>query len=246
MLVTAGAALLALGVVPLSAAAMTGLPGASETVDVGRIDEIDCDPTTTELEDIEFLAELEGIPIDEAITRFGWQNCFAEVANYLRRAYSDGYAGAAITENGRGAWIAFRDDVPVEAAELVQAIPVTVHLIGGRGFSEAELDQTLQTVFFDISSHPDVVTASGGYDIETGIVTIQAQPGGTHADPVQRDRLRQVLQPEQPANTAITIEVIIVDNLAIGADELTSQGGGPPAVMQAWSSLPRQPSLPTC
>ncbi len=232
LLVTAGAALLTLGVFPVYAAPMTSLPGASETVDVGRLDKIDCDPTPVELEDIEFIAEQDGIPLDEAIARYGWQGCFVEVTNYLEEAYPDQYAGAAITNGGRGGWIAFKGDVPEEAAELAKAIPVTVQLIGGKGFSEAELNQALQAVYFDISSHEDVVAASGGYDIETGVITVQAQPRETLTDPTQRERLREVLQPEQPARSAITVEVIIVDELGGVAEASPSQAGGPltPAV----------------
>lgn len=220
----AGAALLTLGVFPAYAA--PSLSGSGESLEIGSAEELDCDPTPAELEDIEFIAEQDGIPLDEAIARYGWQSCFVEVTSYLQDTHSDVYAGAAITNDGLGAWIAFKADVPEEAAELTEAIPVTVELIGGRGFSEAELNEALQAVYFDISNHEDVVAASGGYDIETGVVTIQAQPRKSLTDPAQRDQLREALQPEQPANTAITVEVILVDELGGADDASTSQADG--------------------
>jgi hypothetical protein len=226
LLVTVVAALLAAGVAPVHAVPMTSLSETSETVDLD-LDKIDCDPTPAELEDIEFIAEQDGIPLDEAVARYGWQSCFVEVTGYLREAYADQYAGAAITNGGRGAWVAFKSNVPEEAAELAAAIPVTVRLTGGRGFSEVELNQTLESVYADISSHEDVVASTGSYDIETGVITVQAQPRETLTDPSQREGLREVLQSEQPANSAITVEVIIVDELAMGGDTSEGRAGAP-------------------
>lgn len=208
----------------MHAAPLPSVVTASETVDVGSIDGIDCDPGPAELEDIEFIAEQDGMSLDEAITRYGWQGCFGEVTGYLQEAYPDQYAGAAMTNDGRGPWIAFKGEVPEEAVELVEVIPVTVELIGNKGFSEAELNEALQAVYFDISGHKSVVAASGSYDIETGVITIQAQPRGTLTDPAQRERLREMLQPDQPASTAIVVDVIIVDEL--GGDEASSNRSG--------------------
>lgn len=217
LLVAAGAALLTLGAVPAHAAEVN-LSGASETVDVGSLDEIDCEPSPTELDDIAFIAEQDGIPLDEAIARYGWQSCFGEVTSYLSDTYSDQYAGAVIVEDGRRAWIAFKGEVPEEVPDLVEAIPVTVELFGGRGFSEVELNDTLQSVYLDISNHEEVAAANGSYDIETGVITIHAQPKQRLTDTDQREQLRERLLADQPANPAITVEVIVVDELG-GADE---------------------------
>lgn len=225
-MVVAVTPLLIFGVLPWRASPPPGLAEAHETVDVGSLDDIDCDPSPTELEDIAFIAEQDGIPLDEAIARYGWQGCFGEVTGHLSEVYSDQYAGAAIVEDGRRGWIAFKDDVPEDAADLVEAIPATVELIGARGFSEAELNETLQLVYADISNHEDVVAANGSYDIETGVITIHAQPLETLTDPEQRERLRETLQPDQPVNTAITIEVIVVDELGGGDGESSGGPGG--------------------
>jgi hypothetical protein len=217
---------LAVGVL-LALMAAVPVPYADSAV-VGRVDEIDCDPSPTELEDIGFIAERDGIPLDEAIARHGWQGCFVEVVNYLQGAYPDRYAGAAITDGGRGAWIAFKGDVPEEAAELAEAIPVGVQLIGGRGFSEAELDEVFLAVYYDIFGHEDVEAASGGYEIETGVITIQVQLRDGLEDPARRERLREVFQAEQPANTAITVEVIFFDELGGVDDASAGDAGGVP------------------
>lgn len=212
LFVTAGAALLALVALPAHAAQLS-LSGV-----IGAVDETDCEPSPAALEDIAFIAEQDGIPMDEAIARYGWQSCFGEVTSYVSETYSDQYAGAAIVDDGRRAWIAFKGEVPEEVSDLVAAIPVPVDLIGGRGFSEIELNETLQSVYADISSHGEVAAANGSYDIETGVITIHAQPLQTLTEPDDRQQLRDRLLPDQPANTAITIDVVVVDELG-GADE---------------------------
>ena len=222
LLVIAGAAFAALLAVPAQGA-QVHLSGAGETVPVSDLDEIDCEPSPTELEDIAFIAEQDGIPLDEAIARYGWQGCFGEVTSYLTEAYADQYAGAAIIDDGRRAWIAFKGEIPEEVPDLVEAIPATVELITGRGFSEVELNETLQSVYRDISNHDEVAAANGSYDIATGVITIHAQPLQTLTDHVERDRLRERLVLEQPTNTAISIDVIVVDELG-GADDESSDG----------------------
>jgi hypothetical protein len=205
---------------------VTRLAAASSTVDAGSLDEIDCEPSPTELEDIAFIAEQDGISLDDAVARYGWQGCFGEVIGYLGEVYSDQYAGAAVVDAGRGAWIAFRDDIPGEVPDLVEAIPVTVELIGDRGFSEAELNETLQLFYADITNHEDVVASDGSYDIETGVITIHAQPLETPLDSDERARLRETLQPDQPGNAAITIEVIVVDQLGSVDEGSSSRTSG--------------------
>ncbi|HUG31392.1 MAG TPA: hypothetical protein VMM14_00750 [Acidimicrobiia bacterium] len=209
---TAAATLLALGALPAHAAQLR-LGGLIEAVD-----ETDCEPSPAELEDIAFIAEQDGIPLAEAIARYGWQTCFGEVTSYLSDTYSDQYAGAAIVEDGRRAWIAFKGEVPEEVSHLAEEIPVPVELVSGRGFSEVELNEILQSVYAGVSRHEEVATSNGSYDIETGVITIYAQPVQTLTDPDQRERLRGRLLPDQPVNTAITVDVIVVDELG-GADE---------------------------
>jgi hypothetical protein len=218
--VAAGAALLALGA--LSADATQLRLGWV----VGAVDETGCEPSPAELEDIAFIAEQDGIPLDEAIARYGWQPCFGEVTSYLSETYPNGYAGAAIVEDGRRAWIAFKADIPDELASLVEAVPVTVELIGDRGFSEAELNEILQSVYADISIDEEVMASNGGYDIETGVITFHVQPLESLTQPAQREQLRTRLLPDQPANAAITVDVIVVSELVGGDGEASDVAQG--------------------
>jgi hypothetical protein len=107
---------------------------------------------------------------------------------------------------------------------------VPVDLVGHRGFSEVELNETLQSVYADIASDEEVAASNGSYDIETGVITIHAQPVQTLTDPDQREQLRGRLLPDQPANTAITVEVIVVDELGGSGDSSDGSQGVAPAL----------------
>lgn len=207
----APAVVLIAGVLPVSPVV------ASEEAE-SPIDDLDCEPTVADLEDIGFVAEQEGIEMEEAIARLGWQGCFSEAVDYLQAAYPETFAGAAIVDGGRGAWIAFSGQVPDEAVELAAAIPVDVQLIDDRAVSQAELDETLQAVHAEVSQHDEILAAGGSYDLKTGQVTIEAQPRETLSEN-QRERLLETVQPAQPTNPAITIEVVVVDELGSEADD---------------------------
>jgi hypothetical protein len=212
-----GASRLALAVA-LFAGIFLPSPAAASDEAESPIDDLDCEPTAAELEDIGFIAEQDGIDMEEAIARLGWQSCFSEAVDYLQATYPETYAGAAIVDRGRGAWIAFTGQVPDEAVELAAAIPVAVRLIDDRTVSQAELNETLQAVHAAVSQHEEIVAAGGSYDLETGKVMIQAQPRETLSEE-KRERLLETIQPAQPTDPAIAIEVVLVDELVGGADE---------------------------
>lgn len=179
-----------------------------------------------ELTDLQQIAKQEGIPMEEAIARYGWQDSFSKAVHLIRESFLDRFAGAAITDGGRGAWIAFKEEVPETAVDLVPALPVNVRFIGGKGFSEAEIKQILEQAFHAIAENGDVASAVGGYDVETGVITIEVQPREIPGDAVARERLRARLQPAQPANAAITIQVSIVDELDAEVEATNMRGGG--------------------
>lgn len=168
-----------------------------------------------ELQDLMFIAADRGVSVEEAIFRYGWQDQFSRVVTDIEQTYPDMFAGAAIVDDGCGAWIAFAGAVPGRTADLVKPLPVPVELIGDRGYTEAELVDVLETAYFSIYNHPEVINASGGPDPATGVIMIHAQPrdGTTLADRVM---LCQQLQPPPPGNPAITVRVILAEDLIGG------------------------------
>jgi hypothetical protein len=173
-----------------------------------------------ELVDIMSVAEDMGISVEEGIFRFGWQNQFAAIATELEETYPDRFAGAAIVNSGCGAWIAFTGLVPDLALELAGKLPVPVELIGDRGFAEHELVDALHEAYIPTVQHPSVISASGSPDSESGVITIYAQPRSS-TDPAERDELCARLQPPPPTNPAITIQLILVEDLDSGPSSRT-------------------------
>jgi hypothetical protein len=147
-----------------------------------------------ELVDLLRIAEDSGISLEEAIFRYGWQNQFAIAATELEETYPEQFAGAGVIDDGCRAWIAFSGSVPDSASELAEAVPVPVDLIGDRGFSAGELGDTLVEAYYSLVQHPEVANASGGTDIEAGVITIHAQPRSS-TGPEERDVLCGALRP---------------------------------------------------
>ena len=168
-----------------------------------------------ELVDLLRMAEESGISLEEAIFRYGWQNQLAIATTELEETYPDQFAGAGVIDDGCRAWIAFRGSVPDPARELAEAAPVPVDLIGDRGFSAGELGDTLREAYYKLVQHPEVANASGGTDIEAGVITIHAQPRNS-TSPGERDVMCRALRPSPPANPAITIELVLVEYFGPG------------------------------
>ncbi|MGV9374195.1 hypothetical protein ACWDRB_00170 [Nonomuraea sp. NPDC003707] len=215
-----------LGVAVAAAIAISTVPAVAygDTPDPEEETAIE-DPAVSELEDIRQTAAEEGITLEEATALYGWQDDFAAAANQARDSYPDTYAGAVIAEDGRSAWIAFKGEAPAAMADLTRTVPVPVRVIGGRAYSEEELRQTLKTTHYSILDRPDVATSAGEYDIETGVVTIETQPKEPLTDPAAKERFRARLQPVQAANSAVKVEVKVVDQLEL-VPEAYIRGGG--------------------
>lgn len=162
------------------------------------------------LVDYQTMAEEDGVSLLEVFERYGWQNEFAQVVSKLADAYPDDFAGAAVVTDENRGWIAFKDSVPAAARRLSGDLPKPVTLIGGRGFSEAELADALERYYYPVFDHPDVVNAYGSPDPETGLITITVEPHSRLVE-AEHDRLvsELVAIDEEPENPHITVRVEI-------------------------------------
>jgi len=202
------------------------IPAIVATSPAVAIDELDCEPSPAARQDIATMAEQEGIAMDEAIARYGWQQCFSELVADVQATYPRIYAGAAIVDDGRRAWIAFTDRVPDEVVERAAQIPVPVQLLDDREVSEGELNEALQALHGAVSQHEDVVTASGSFDVETAVITIRAQPADGLSE-AERDRLLATLRATSADHPAISVDVALVDEVGGGEDESDTRPGLP-------------------
>lgn len=169
--------------------------------------------TPAEREDLTRVAKENGINLNEAIQRWGWQTSFAEIVTKLEVTHSSAYSGSAITGRGKGAQIAFKGAIPPEAFQLARTMPVPVTLVGGKGFSEKELNDATVKHFYRVTDDAEVDTAEGGYDIDTGRIDISAVPR-RRLNPGQRAALLRRLRPlRSSAGSPIRLHVKLVDTI---------------------------------
>ncbi|WP_157549281.1 hypothetical protein [Nonomuraea candida] len=159
-----------------------------------------------ELADLATVARSEGISYAEAIDRFGSQSSNGKVIDQLHAEFPDEISGVRYTDDRRGLRVGFKGPVPARAIELARTLPLEVTLIGGKGFSSAELQQARETVVSGLQGHPEVATTSAHADEETGQVKITVQP---KVMPEDAEEFTRGLRLPQPDNPHITVEVTL-------------------------------------
>jgi streptogrisin C len=180
-----------------------------------------------ELEDMKLIAARDGVGLADVIETHGWQTDFMQLADTIEASYPDQFSGAGITMEGpRTAWFGFKGTIPAAAVNLVGSLPTRTDLTGNKGFSEAELVDLLNQTHDTIYGRPDIVEVHGSYDIDTGLIEIAAEPLNPVANETARAQLEAELQPAQPANNSITVDVDVVDDLEGGLDDSYVRGGG--------------------
>lgn len=204
-------------------AAVTALvtPAALASPDTGGSGEL----TRAQRKDIGTIAQQNHWSFETAAKRIAWQDRFAAVVRGIRADHTGSYAGAAITGRGRGAWIAFADEVPDGVAERIDGLPVPVKLIGDRGFSEEELARSLNRTYTETTSRPDVRDAVGSYDIATGKIELDVLPARTVRSGAARESALARLAPKRPANRAISVEMGLLKR-PDGVTDSDMYGGG--------------------
>jgi hypothetical protein len=183
-------------------------------------------PSEAELQDLQTMADQDGITLDDAIARYGWHQSFALLVDEIRQAYPDSFAGARIEGDGQP-WIAFAAGASSDAVSDIRAFEEKVFgadssygfntttysldIIENRGFTEAELDEMLTLQHYAVLSLDDKVTnVSSGYDISTGVITIEAEL--SESTPLSESI--------QPMESSVTAEQEI--RSAAGLDESTA------------------------
>lgn len=177
-----------------------------------------------ELIDLNHLAAAEGISFEESIDRYAWTPSINPFAASLRSKFPDDLAGLKISDDGRGALVAFKGQVPAEAVSLAKQLPVEVVLVGNKGYSEKELDQIAKSRYDALTAHPEVAQAQATTDFESGAVTLTAEPKkGLATDGAT---LQSTLQPEPSSNDKINVSLNIVNSIGFKPIDDYLRGGG--------------------
>ncbi|WP_219502798.1 hypothetical protein [Nonomuraea ceibae] len=166
-----------------------------------------------ELVDLVNVARSQGISYEEAIDRFGSQTANNRVLDKLHKEFPGELSGIRYVDDHRGLRIGFKGRVPARAIELARTLPTEVTLIGGKGFSSADLQQAHDTVVTWLRSRPEVATMTSHTDEETGQVKVTIQP---KAMPDDAEEFERGLRLPRPDNPRITIEVTLsADSVAV-------------------------------
>ncbi|MEU6783906.1 hypothetical protein ABZ912_32320 [Nonomuraea angiospora] len=180
------------------------------------------DLTAGELEDLRLIAAQDGISFEEAVAAHGWQGAFNDVADEIEASYGTEFSGAARSQDGKSAWFAFKGEVPEGAVALARKLPVEVKLQGGRGFTEADLEQASLTARDQVAAKPEVAGVATWYDIETGTigVGVRLQPSiARDASAIER------ITPPQPQIPGVGLAVSLMDEVSAPEDKYIRGGG---------------------
>ena len=192
--------------------------------------EIDDPPSDAELDDLQFMADQEGITLQEAIDRYAWRDNFSLATSRIREAAPEDFARAEIVDGGH-AWIAFKGQPPQAALDILDVFRnshsgVTVEVRTGLGYSEAELQKAIPAVHYAVLRSPGVRNASTSFESSTSqIRTVVALE--LTASPFVLDDLRDIatqrLVEETRPDILDTISVSVVRSLfpVGGVDNMT-------------------------
>ncbi|MBM7783759.1 hypothetical protein [Tenggerimyces flavus] len=180
-------------------------------------------PSADELQDLGTLAESRGMSLDEAVAKWGWRGAFGQVASDLSYAYPGSYSEAA-SQDGL-ARISFKGDAPADVATRMAAarLPVPVHIRDRMGWSEPDIVEAMQRVFYAI---PDELVRglSGDPGADRGEIRVTAGPADGLTMEEARLRLRAAATSPGPLRDAIdrvpppvslVIEVVSRENAPI-------------------------------
>lgn len=152
----------------------TSAVGAAHTVEVAA-PRIEDQISAAEMQDLMFVAEQSGAPLDEVIDRYAWNDNFALAAAEIRDTYPDLFSSAEIVDANH-AWVAFKGSPPEGAHAVLdsfaRAAPsVKVELRGGEGYSERELQAAIESVHYAVYESPGVRDAATSFTAATRTIT---------------------------------------------------------------------------
>ena len=146
-----------------------------------------------ELEDLQTIADEVGITLQEAVTRYGWNDDFARTVSEIRVSSLGEVATAKITGDD-SASVSFSGEIPDSAQTLVNTFEtdfpaVTVTTETNMGYTEQEIQAATMAAHYSVYRTKGVLGAGSSFDHDTMQIDIIAQTGGAPTDPTS-DSLR--------------------------------------------------------
>jgi hypothetical protein len=164
------------------------------------------------LEDIQVVAQEEGITLQQALDLYGWQDTFAEDIDQIASAYPESFAWAEMNPNGTpGALVKFKAAVPAGAANVTSDLPVPVTLSAGAAHTETEVADLV------VAAHDSVAAAVGpdgqaetSYNQQTERVeALVYSPVSPPSAPTVGTNARQAIAQQMPEITLPDVDVTV-------------------------------------
>ncbi len=134
-----------------------------------------------ELNDLQFIANQDGITLDESIARHAWGGDFSEMVTAIEDDDPDSVVDAAIT-SGSSAWIKFSGPISGNAREAIDKFKpenphVEVSLQTGRdpGFTRREADEAVVGAHFAVMAEDGVQDSVTYYDSDAVEIVVTVQ-----------------------------------------------------------------------
>ena len=200
------------GVVHAQDAGDVGTPPPEQTPT-----KIDDPPSAAELEDLQFIADRDGISVQEAIDRYAWHDNFSKMASTIREVAPQDFAGAEIV-GPRHARIAFAGQPPKAALDILDIFTsshsgVSVEVRTGLGYSEVELEKAIPAVHYTVLRSPGVRNASTSFDSSTAqiktVVVLELTASASVLDNLQAIATQRLIDETRP-DILNTISVSVV------------------------------------
>lgn len=182
-----------------------------------------------ELEDLSYIAGQMGIPLQEAVDRYGWQSGFSRMVSSIRDAHPDSFTAAAITDD-HSASVFIAGAVPVAAQTVISAFEasfpaIAVETHGGMGITEQEIEAAVPGAHYAVFRTEGVLDASTSFDYRTRSIEIIVQLAGVPDDPTV-DELRRIGERGAVRATRPDLLEVVSVSMVVVRHELGGEDGG--------------------
>ena len=182
-----------------------------------------------EVNDLQFIANQDGITLDESIMRFGWRDDFSKMVTAIEDEDPDSVVDVAMT-SGSSAWIKFSGSISGNARKAIDKFKsenphVAISLQTGKdpGFTRREADEAVAGAHFAVMAEDGVQDSVTYYDSDTIeiVVTVQmaTQPSGEKLSSLEKAAERGAAEATRPDTTdSLTISLSVVQHDLTGTD----------------------------
>ena len=183
-----------------------------------------------EVNDLQFIANQDGITLDESIMRFAWRDDFSKMVTAIEKENPDSVVDAAST-SGSTAWIKFSGSISGDARNAIEKFQsenphVTVSLQTGKdpGFTKREAEEAVIGAHFAVMAEDGVQDSVTYYDSDAIeiVVTVQmaTPPSGEKLSSLEKAAERGAAEATRPDITdSLAISLSVVQHDISGTDD---------------------------